>query len=68
MLQLSQKLRVYIAVNDVAKNHFATLTDVAPETVSNWLHHNKRPNRKNALAIRDATAGFITLQDMGYDE
>lgn len=66
-LELGRKLRIFIAENNIMKKDFAVAIGVSEVTVSNWLHHGKKPNRKNALAIVEYTKGVITLKDMNHE-
>lgn len=67
MLEFGRKLRGFLAENNIKKKNFAIEIDVTPETISNWLHKGKKPNRLHAMAIDGYTRGLISMQDMGYD-
>lgn len=66
MLEFGRKLRLFLADNDIRKKDFAVEIGVTAETVSHWLHNNKKPNRLHAMQIDGYTRGIINMEDMGY--
>lgn len=52
--------------------HLLTIEDmsqlfgISPSAVWSWCHNTRRPGKKSAMKIIQATKGEITREDLGY--
>lgn len=66
-MKFSDKLRTYFHTSSIKKSHFAVIIGITPPMVSAYLYQGYMPGYKIAKKIVEATAGYITMADMGYD-
>lgn len=67
MSRLSARLAYFLFKNDIKKNVLAVELEVKPQTISNWLHKNRKPQILVARKLVDYTNGYISLKDCGHE-
>lgn len=58
------QLNEYLKKERVSVPKFAKRLGVHHNTVYLWLKRERDPSRENAIAVRDATKGEVTLDEM----
>lgn len=68
-MELAQKLRIYLAKENIKKRDFAKLIGKHHVSISDYVRgHIKKPHIKTAKMIVEVTNGAITLKDCGHEK
>lgn len=67
-MEFQTKLREYMEKKELRAGRFAALIGVSSAMMHKYLYCGSMPSFKNAKKIYIVTSGFISMEDMGYEQ